>query len=955
MKTRLPFALFFFLFVAALAQHLDGSDSDPDPARWVNPFIGTKNGGHVFPGATLPWGAVKAGPDSRSGEDQAGYVSDGSPITGFSSGCVPHTTTAQAAVPPLATSPFSPSPARNAPEYNLTKCTTDRNARAIDHGEPSASPGYFRIPLNNGVLAETTVTEHTALYRFTYPADAEEMVLLLDATGDLEQRYRGGGRVSVASSASPSIKFNSTIPNPKTNAGPGTRITGTGTFIPSFGQGNYSVFYCLDVPLSFKQAVYYETTSGVREYAELNSSAALDSSAGVGTGGVNETGAEGGFEREIGHHGPAGVVLGFPTSPSPSPPPSSPSKRQSAVETHTDPDTNADSNDVRTLYVRMGISFTSSARACAYAEEEIPEISKVAFEDVRGAARAKWNSVLSTVKVDTTGVSPSTQELFWTSLYRAYIAPINLTGDNPRWESHEPYYDSFYCIWDTFRVIHPLYAITAPAVQAEVVRALIDIWRFAGWLPDCRMSTDKGFTQGGSNADSLLSDSFVKGIKAGIDWDAGFEAMVKDATVMGDFEVEGRGGINSRRELGYVPAWDTDHPPSPGANTRSASRLLEYAYNDFSIALVAQGLSRPANITQHYFNVSGDWANIWNPDATHAGFQGFIQPRNKDGSWFLSSYDQGGVFRPDHCSPVYGHNDCYGGFGGGEFYEASSWEYSFYVPHDMASLVHAMGGPETFSARLDKFFEAGFHDMGDEPGFLPTYLYNYVGQPTKTVDRVDASLAQYYSTEFDGLPGNDDSGSMGAYVVWTHFGFYPVAGQDTYLLNRPYFPKITLRNDATGALATIIAHNFSAENKYVQSATLNGETYTKNWISHKLFKEGGVLELVMGASNGSTWGTGAEDLPPSLSTGGFGCEGCGRPKGLRPPTPANVTAEAGPEPSSGSAEGEADPVADEGAGPEPSSSVEGEVDAMVDEGEDGMESTNSTGFFSYLIFLLLAD
>ncbi|KAJ7501711.1 alpha-1,2-mannosidase, putative subfamily [Mycena galericulata] len=875
MQTRRPFALFSFLFVAALAQHLDGSDSDPDPARWVNPFIGTKNGGHVFPGATLPWGAVKAGPDSHSGEDQAGYVSDGSPITGFSSGHDDGTGGSAS----LGNFPFLPLTSAECPEYNLTTCITDRNARAIDHGEPSASPGYFRIPLNNGVLAETTVTEHTALYRFTYPADAEEMVLLLDATGGASLLYSRHG----------------------------TRVTGTGTFIPSFGQGNYSVFYCLDVPLSFNQAVYYETTSGVREYVELNSSAAVESSAG------------------------------------------------SAVETHTEPDTNADSNDVRTLYVRMGISFTSSARACAYAEEEIPEISTAAFEDVRGAARAKWNSVLSTVKVDTTGVSSSTQELFWTSLYRAYIAPINLTGDNPRWESREPYYDSFYCIWDTFRVIHPLYAITAPAVQAEVVRALIDIWRFAGWLPDCRMSTDKGFTQGGSNADSLLSDSFVKGIKAGIDWDAGFEAMVKDATVMGDFEVEGRGGINSRRELGYVPAWDTDHPPSPGANTRSASRLLEYAYNDFSIALVAQGLSRPANITQHYFNVSGDWANIWNPDATHAGFQGFIQPRNKDGSWFLSSYDQGGVFRPDHCSPVYGHNDCYGGFGGGEFYEASSWEYSFYVPHDMASVVHAMGGPDTFSARLDKFFEAGFHDMGDEPGFLPTYLYNYVGQPTKTVDRVDASLAQYYSTEFDGLPGNDDSGSMGAYVVWTHFGFYPVAGQDTYLLNRPYFPKITLRNDATGALATIIAHNFSAENKYIQSATLNGETYTKNWISHKLFSEGGVLELVMGASNGSTWGTGAGDLPPSLSTGGFGCEGCGRPKGLRPPTPANITAEAGPEPSTGSVEGEVDAVADEGAGSEPSSSVEGEVAAVVDESEDGMESTSPKGFFSYLIFLLLAD
>jgi putative alpha-1,2-mannosidase len=194
------------------------------------------------------------------------------------------------------------------------------------------------------------------------------------------------------------------------------------------------------------------------------------------------------------------------------------------------------------------------------------------------------------VEVDATGVSDDTQQLFWTSLYRTYIAPINVTGDNPLWNSSEPYWDSFYCIWyipfyfilfvfgshsfysrlfrDTFRVVHPLYAITAPSAQAEIIRALIDIYRHAGWLPDCRMSTNKGFTQGGSNADSLLADSFVKGIRAGIDWEAGFEAMVKDATVMGDFEVEGRGGINSRERLGFVPAGDGDHPPSPGSNTR---------------------------------------------------------------------------------------------------------------------------------------------------------------------------------------------------------------------------------------------------------------------------------------------------------------------------------------------------------------------------------------------------
>ncbi|KAJ7025795.1 alpha-1,2-mannosidase, putative subfamily [Mycena alexandri] len=771
-----------------------------DPAQIVDPFIGTIDGGHVFPGATLPWGSVKAGPDSRSGEDQGGYVSDSSPITGFSCGHDDGTGGGSS----LGNFPFLPLTSKECENNDLTKCTVDRYRRALEHSEPAASPGYFGIPLANGVHAETTVSQHAALYRFTYGSETETQLFLLEGTGDLGKNYRDG-KIIVSL-------------NPNTN---GLRIIGHGKFIPSFGQ----------------------SSSGGLRYTDSNGTV---------------------FDHDIGRHNPAGVLMAFPPGDS--------------------------------LSIRMGMSFTSTTKACAYAEEEIPDLS--AFDALRAAARARWNEVLSTVDIDATGVSRDTQVLFWTSLYRTYIAPTNITGDNPLWSSTEPYWDSFYCIWDTFRVVHPLYAITAPIAQAEIIWALIDIYRYTGFLPDCRMSMDKGFTQGGSNADSLLSDSYVKGIRQGFDWEVGLQAMIKDATVMGDFEVEGRGGINSRERLGFVPVGDWDHPPSSGGNTRSASRLLEYAYNDFSIALVAQGLGRTENMT-HFFAKSGDWFNIWNPNATHHGFNGFIQPRQANGEWFFDSgYDAGKVFRPDHCSPVYGHNSCFLGGGGGEFYEASSWEYSFYVPQDMASLVQAMGGPSTFSARLDTFFTAGFHDMGDEPGFLPTYLYNYVGQPVKTVDRVDESVAKYYSTSLGGLPGNDDSGSMGAYAVWSHLGwftsrfkfslrlvfagFFPVAGQDTYLLNRPYFPKVILRNEVAGTTATIIASGLSAENKYIQSATLNGKSYTKNWITHQLFREGGRLELVMGSSKSSVWGTREEDLPPSLSTGGFGCDGCKGPT-IAPP------------------------------------------------------------------------
>ncbi|KAJ7160027.1 alpha-1,2-mannosidase, putative subfamily [Mycena crocata] len=871
------------LITLAVAQH-------GDPAQFVNPFIGTTNGGHAFPGATLPWGSVKPVADSMSRDNLAGYVSDESRISGISQ--LHDDGTGGAAS--LGHFQLLPLTHKECAKNDLTKCALDIQRRGLGHGEPTASPGYFGIPLNNGVNAEVTVTEHTALHRFTYPSDAEELLLLLDVTAVLSGVYRNSGRTTIS-------------PNPTTG---GTRVTGTGRYIPSFGKDMYQPYLCLDTAHPIKHGQYYET-AGSRAYTALNATSELD--------------------RALENHGPAGVLMAFTTA----------EEGKGAQN--------------RTLEVRMGISWTSAARACEYAEAEIPDLA--AFEGVKAAARAKWNEVLGTVEIDATGTSADTQTLFWTSLYRTYIAPTNITGDNPLWDSQEPYWDSFYCIWDTFRVVHPLYAVTAPQAQAEIIRALIDIARHTGWLPDCRMSTDKGFTQGGSNADSLLADSFVKGIgvdafnlgndgrlnignsveRAGIDWEAGYAAMLKDATEMGDFEVEGRGSVNSRAKLGYVPVGDGDHPWSSGPDTRSASRLLEYAYNDFSIALVAQGLNKPAAAAE-YFNHSADWFNLWNPAAQHAGFSGFIQPRKKNGEWhFDSRYDAGGVFRPDHCSPVFGHNDCFLGSGGGEFYEASSWEYSWYVPHDMASLVKVMGGKETFSARLDKFFEAGFHDMGDEPGFLPTYLYNYVGQPTKTVDRVDATVAQWYNTSVNGLPGNDDSGSMGAYAVWSHLGFFPVAGQDTYLLNRPYFRNITIRNAASGAVAHILAQNLTAENKYIQSATLNGAPYTRNWISHRLFVEGSTLELQMGSSNESMWGTADGDLPMSLSTGGWGCESCRTPTEKKLPVPGETTTV-----SKSSSVGVM-PSSTAGA----SSGVKGGV---VDQAAGKI-----TGFFSYLIFLLLAD
>ncbi|EJD51198.1 alpha-1,2-mannosidase, putative subfamily [Auricularia subglabra TFB-10046 SS5] len=769
--------------ITALSFALGLAQAGAGPTQFVNQFIGTTNGGHVFPGATLPWGSVKAVADCDSGENQGGFVSDGSRIRGLS----PLHDDGTGGGPSLGEFKILPMFCEGGP----AGCDGREGNRAVDRveGSAKATPGYFTINLASNTQAEVTVTDHVALYRLTFSnfsADATaKPVILFDLTNDLSHSFQGGEQ-TIAFSGNNQL-----------------RVTGFGTFGPSFGEGNYRAFFCMDIP-NVSSAAFW--VNGQVTPVTTNTTTSFPS-------------------------GEAGAIAQISDA--------------------------ALASSGNSAIVRTGVSWTSVEKACAFAASEIPKVDDAQFETTREAAQAKWDNTLGTVQIDTTGASDEHVVLFWSSLYRSYISPTNITGDNPLYESSEPYYDSLYCIWDSFRVVHPLYAITQRETQAEVVRALIDIERHLGFLPDCRMSLDKGLTQGGSNADSLLSDSYVKGIRNGVNWNDGLKAMIKDAEVTPpDWTVEGRGGIVNRKKLGYVPL-DDDTPG--GIRGRSASRTLEYAVNDFGIALVANGQGQRAQ-ARHYTDVSGDWKNLWNANVSDSGFTGFIQPRFVNGSFSFVD--------PRFCSPVLGHTSCFLNDQGGEFYEASSWEYSFYVPQDMASVVKLMGGPETYVKRLDALFELGFHDIGDEPGFLHCFLYNYAGRPDKTADRVLSVLAANYSTAIGGLPGNDDSGAMGGFAVFSSFGFYPIAGTSVYVISTPLFREITFPSSLPGRRAMIKTVGFdgATRNKYVQSAKLNGRPFTRNWFRHdEFFGVGATLELELGPRP-SKWGTRQEDLPPSIST-----------------------------------------------------------------------------------------
>lgn len=247
-------------------------------------------------------------------------------------------------------------------------------------------------------------------------------------------------------------------------------------------------------------------------------------------------------------------------------------------------------------------------------------------------------------------------------------------------------------------------------------------------------------------------------------------------------------------------------------------------------------------------------------NGTETGFSGFLQPKFLNGTW--------GFQDPIFCSPLLNFTSCYLNPDGHETYEGSAWLYSFFAPADMAALITMMGGPATFTKRLDYFHESGLLYIGDEQGFLPVYQYHYAGRPAKSAERAHFYIPSQFNDTIIGIAGNDDSGAMGSFVALTMAGIFPNPGQDVYFITPPFFEEVSVNNRMTGKKATIRNINFdpSYQNIYIQSATLNGKPYTKNWLQHSFFFEGGVLELTLGR-NESSWGTNEEDLPPSLSTG----------------------------------------------------------------------------------------
>jgi len=489
------------------------------------------------------------------------------------------------------------------------------------------------------------------------------------------------------------------------------------------------------------------------------------------------------------------------------------------------------------IEVRVGLSLVDVEQARKNLEAEI---GKKSFEEVRAEARARWNCLLNRVQVE--GGTADQKKMFYTALYHTLLAPADYTEDGGVFFSGADgkgyvyrnkdfrFYTDDWCAWDTFRTSRPLATLVEPETVDDVMASYLHLYRQGGWLPKCTWhATGYSRIMIGNHSVPMIADALVKGF-TGFDREVAWEAVYKAATQ--DVDDDKFPGLCGYVNLGTPPEYIQSGYVSHDCDMhQSASMTLEYAYNDWCTAQAAEVLGKSDQV-EVFRQRALNYQNHWNQAA------GFMQGRMQDGSW-REPFD-----------PADDADD-------NDFCEATSWIYTWFVPHDVEGLIELMGGEENFTTKLDEFFSGGHFEISNEPSFHIPYLYNYAGDPAKTQEVVRNTLTNDFGPDPGGLPGNDDSGATSAWYAFSAMGFFPMApGDGVYQITSPLFDKITIQLHpafSKGKTFVFEAIDNSAGNLYIQSAELNGQPLERTWITHEEITKGGTLRLQMGP-NPSTWG-----------------------------------------------------------------------------------------------------
>ena len=473
--------------------------------------------------------------------------------------------------------------------------------------------------------------------------------------------------------------------------------------------------------------------------------------------------------------------------------------------------------------LQMGVSFVS----CENAWENLDAEQKgFAFDSVREAASASWESDLSRILVE--GGTDKDKEVFYTALYHALIHPniVNdVNGEYPLMENSgtgrvpegENRYTVF-SLWDTYRNVHQLMSLVYPEKQVDMVRSMIGMYKEWGWMPKWELYGRETFTMEGDPAIPVITDTWLKGIRD-FDIDAAYEAFVKSADTPSAQNLM-RPDVDPYIERGYVPL---GYYAADLSGDNSVSHALEYYIADYALSLLATDLGKEED-AQKYYKRSLGYKNYYSTES------GTLRPVTMEGK-FLEPFDpkQGENFEP-----VPG------------FHEGSAWNYTFFVPHDVYGLAKLMGGNKAFVKKLQKVFDEGLYDPANEPDIAYPYLFSYFkGEEWRTQEMVAKLLDKHFTTLPDGIPGNDDTGTMSAWAVFSMMGFYPdCPGNPSYTLTVPRFDSvtITLNPELCGGKDKLVI-TAEGSGKRIKGMRLGGKSYGKYRISHKDLTEAGTLKI----------------------------------------------------------------------------------------------------------------
>ncbi|MGE0090031.1 MAG: GH92 family glycosyl hydrolase [Bacteroidales bacterium] len=757
--------LFIFIF-CVLSIRLIAQTATSNLIQYVNPLVGTKNMGHTYPGATVPFGMVQLSPETDTVQYElngkyngnvykycSGYQYDDKTIVGFS-----HTHFSGTGHSDLGD--FLIMPTTGDLQLNPGTANNPENGyrSRFNHASEIAQPAYYNVLLDDyAIRVELTATNRVGFHQYTFPK-SENAHIILDLISGI---YNYDDK----------------------NVWTFVRVEND-TLITGYRQTNgwartRTVYFAMAFSKPFNEYGHKKHDQSIYKgfWRKFDESKNFPEMAG----------------KQI------RAYFNFKTT------------------------------EGEKIKIKFALSSVSTEGALKNLQVEIPHWD---FDLVKKQSQELWNKELGKIEIE--AITDKDKETFYTALYHTFLGPINymdVDGAYRGLDQNIHYAKNFtnytvFSLWDTYRALHPLFNLIQPNRNADMVKSMLEHYNQSvhNMLPVWSHYANENWCMIGYHSIPVIADALIKGtLDNRFDYNTLLSACINTA------ENQYYDGINYYMELGFVPE---------DKNSSSVSKTLEYAYDDWCIAQIAQKADNKLAYDK-FKKRSQYFKNVYD------GNTGFMRPKLSDGTWkkdfnTLSTHGQG-------------------------FIEGNAWNYSLYVPHQPDQMIEMMGGKNRFVQHLDSLFTMHIDDAhfaeteditrdgiignyvhGNEPGHHISYLYNWTSQPWKTQERVRMIMETMYSNTPDGLCGNDDAGQMSAWYVFSALGFYPVCpGSDEYAIGSPIVKSAKI-NFENGKILLIEVKNQDIKNVYVQKILFNNKEVKQNYLLHSEIEKGGNLTFIMG-------------------------------------------------------------------------------------------------------------